>query len=259
MEKTIRWCAIGDSFTYLNDHRDEMGFRVQKGYLTRTLEKLNTPVELINLGINGSTTADWLNAPLAQAELYTILLGTNDWFHGDIPPGTKADYQNALPGTTLGNLGRLVQRIRALCATAPILVMNPVERGDFICLSDFTNTAHGSYRPAGGGTLAALAEQILQGVTGPGVETLDLHGLCGFTPGNAVHFKRVRRAGAICELPYPQFVDLPFDPVADPYPYPEAAVALTYDGLHPSDEGCEILAGLLAGRLNEILARKTNP
>jgi hypothetical protein len=33
-EKEITWIAIGDSITYLNDHPDETGYRVTKGYLT---------------------------------------------------------------------------------------------------------------------------------------------------------------------------------------------------------------------------------
>ena len=36
----IRWCAIGDSFTYLNDHLDETNHYVTKGYLSRTLDSL---------------------------------------------------------------------------------------------------------------------------------------------------------------------------------------------------------------------------
>ena len=38
MKEEIKWCAIGDSFTYLNDHLDETDNRVKKGYLTRTCE-----------------------------------------------------------------------------------------------------------------------------------------------------------------------------------------------------------------------------
>ena len=75
------WCAIGDSFTYLNDHLDETGNIVARGYLSRALDKL-PPLCLRNLGINGSTTRDWLTAPLAPADVYTILLGTNDWHQG---------------------------------------------------------------------------------------------------------------------------------------------------------------------------------
>ena len=73
----IRWCAIGDSFTYLNDHPDETNHYVTKGYLSRTLDSLRAhglDAELTNIGINGSTTRDWLTAPLVPADFYTILL-----------------------------------------------------------------------------------------------------------------------------------------------------------------------------------------
>ena len=52
----IRWCAIGDSFTYLNDHPDETNHYVTKGYLSRTLDSLRAhglDAELTNIGING--------------------------------------------------------------------------------------------------------------------------------------------------------------------------------------------------------------
>ena len=54
----IRWCAIGDSFTYLNDHSNETGFRVKTGYLDRTCQKVGGLIP-INMGINGSETKDW--------------------------------------------------------------------------------------------------------------------------------------------------------------------------------------------------------
>ncbi|HCC52858.1 MAG TPA: SGNH/GDSL hydrolase family protein, partial [Porphyromonadaceae bacterium] len=38
--RKIKWVAIGDSITYLNDHADETGHRVKKGYLTRVTEML---------------------------------------------------------------------------------------------------------------------------------------------------------------------------------------------------------------------------
>ncbi len=34
------WVAIGDSITYLNDHLDETGNRVTKGYMSRVVEKM---------------------------------------------------------------------------------------------------------------------------------------------------------------------------------------------------------------------------
>ena len=120
------WCAIGDSFTYLNDHLDETDNIVARGYLSRALDKL-PPLCLRNLGINGSTTRDWLTAPLAPADVYTILLGTNDWHQG-IPLGDRAAFRDGAPGTILGNLGNLLGRLRALNPQARVLVCNPVER-----------------------------------------------------------------------------------------------------------------------------------
>ena len=59
------------------------------------------------------------------------------------------------------------------------------------------------------------------------------------------------------DLPYPDYIPYPFHPGEDEYPYPVEAAALTYDGLHPSDEGCDILAGLFADAVRKAL-RWTN-
>ena len=101
-----RWIAIGDSFTYLNDHPEEGGFRFTKGYLDRVLEQV-PDLELINIGINGSTTALWPAVNLPAGDLYTILLGTNDWHQG-LPVGTPEDFAAASGVTILGNLGIIV-------------------------------------------------------------------------------------------------------------------------------------------------------
>ncbi|HEX8279668.1 MAG TPA: SGNH/GDSL hydrolase family protein, partial [Segetibacter sp.] len=50
----ITWVAIGDSITYLNDHLNETGNRVTKGYMTRVKEKLPN-ISYINKGYNGWT------------------------------------------------------------------------------------------------------------------------------------------------------------------------------------------------------------
>ena len=73
MKEEIKWCAIGDSFTYLNDHLDETDNRVKKGYLTGTCEYFSN-LSVINIGMNGSSTPDWVNAELPEADLYTVLL-----------------------------------------------------------------------------------------------------------------------------------------------------------------------------------------
>ena len=55
--KKITWVAIGDSITYLNDHQDETGNRITKGYMTRVIEKMPT-IEYVNKGYNGWTATN---------------------------------------------------------------------------------------------------------------------------------------------------------------------------------------------------------
>jgi lysophospholipase L1-like esterase len=250
--KEIRWCAIGDSFTYLNDHLDETGYRVSKGYLTRILEKV-PGLRLDNIGINGSTLLDWASQPIPEADLYTVLLGTNDWHH-EVPAGSKADFRARTAGTILGSLGILLDHIREAAPGARIIAGNPVERADFVYLWDPENNARGSYVPENGVTLAGLSEAILDCCASEGIATVDCHGRSGFTQENLVRFKRVRRGGVTEDLPYPDYIGIPFSPGEDPYPYPAEAAWMTYDGLHPTDEGNEILAGLFAEKIREVLA-----
>ena len=132
--KAIRWAAIGDSFTYLNDHLDETGYRVSRGYLSRIADRIPA-LQLTNLGINGSTLADWIDQPIPGADLYTVLLGTNDW-HAGFPLGTETDFGNRKQGTILGHLGILLDHIRQAGPNGKILVGNPVERADFVYLLD---------------------------------------------------------------------------------------------------------------------------
>ncbi|MEO6838083.1 MAG: SGNH/GDSL hydrolase family protein, partial [Ginsengibacter sp.] len=53
--RQITWVAIGDSITYLNEHTNETGNRVMKGYMTRVVEKLPN-IHYINQGHNGWTS-----------------------------------------------------------------------------------------------------------------------------------------------------------------------------------------------------------
>lgn len=244
------WCAIGDSFTYLNDHLDETDYRVTEGYLSRILKRL-PELTLVNAGVNGSTTKDWLTLPVPAADIYTVLLGTNDWHH-QIPLGTEQDFKEKAEGTILGNLGVLIGRIRSVNKEAEILVLNPVERADFICVLDTLNQAQGSYAPEAGTMLSEVAQAIYTCAGNAGLPAFDLHKACGFTQENVIHFKRLKRNGVYEKLPYPDYIGVPYDPATDEYPYPLEAVALTYDGLHPSDEGNEILAGLIAGELEKL-------
>jgi lysophospholipase L1-like esterase len=88
--KPIEWVAIGDSITYLNEHVNETGNRVTKGYMTRVVEKL-PQVHYINQGHNGWTSAGIADKietlGLVKADVYSVFLGTNDWWQGR-PIGT---------------------------------------------------------------------------------------------------------------------------------------------------------------------------
>ena len=60
-------------------------------------------------------------------------------------------------------------------------------------------------------------------------------------------FKRLKEpaTGKYKNYVYPDFVDVPFNPKTDEYPYPMEAIDMTYDGLHPSDEGNAVIAKML--------------
>src|SRR5688500_11300192 len=60
-KKPISWVAIGDSITYLNEHPDETGNRITKGYMTGVVEKL-PHVRYTNQGHNGWTSGGIANA-----------------------------------------------------------------------------------------------------------------------------------------------------------------------------------------------------
>jgi lysophospholipase L1-like esterase len=83
--KELTWVAIGDSITYLNDHPVETGNRIRKGYMTLVSEKLSN-IRFINQGHNGWTSGNIAASidqlGLIQADIYTIFLGTNDWWQG---------------------------------------------------------------------------------------------------------------------------------------------------------------------------------
>lgn len=249
--ENLTWCAIGDSFTYLNDHLDETGYRVTKGYLDRIKEQL-PGIRLINAGINGSKVSDWIHEQIPKADLYTLLLGTNDWTNQN-PLGTQEDFRSRKEGTILGNYGILLDHIRAVSPHAVIVAGNPVERADFVYILDPENNAVGSYAQQAGQKLCDIAQAILEACQSEGIVTADLHRLSGFTQESVIRFKRVKKDGVYRNLPYPEYVGVHFTPGKDEYPYPPEAAGLTYDGLHPSDEGNRRIADLFAAAIKQAL------
>lgn len=251
MEK--RWIAIGDSFTYLDAHQDLWTDRFEKGYVTRTKEKLSFPCEVTNLGVDGAIVDTFVSATFPLGDFYTVLLGTNDWNSELYPIGGQTDFLERKPQTFVGHLGIIIDHIRQVSPTAPIFVLTPIERAHFVYARDQFHDALDSTHRKKYGYLCDYAKAIVDGVKGEGVVVVDTHSLTGITIANAVRFMRVLTPeGTIRDLQYPEFCDWQYDPHG-PYPYPKEAWGMTYDGLHPSDEGAERIALVLADAIGKVV------
>ena len=255
--KPQHWVAIGDSITYLNDHLDETDFRLSKGYLTAVQDQL-PHLKVTNKGYNGWTVVriaehfDELNMP--KASLYTIFLGTNDWWAGN-PLGTFLDYQKKTGvGTVLGAYRFIVDQLKTLNPEATIVLITPMQRVDFVYLNNYQNNAYGSYKPKKGQTLESFAQAIQKIGKEEGFPVLDLYHHPQLQHQDLVQFKRLKNSntGVYENYSYPDYIGLPFDPKSDAYPYPLEAIGMTYDGLHPSDEGNQLIAKALVALLSEI-------
>lgn len=244
------WTAIGDSITYLNEHLDETGNRVTKGYMTDVVEQL-PGIKYINQGHNGWRTIGIAkeidNLGLTKTDIYTILLGTNDWW-GGLPLGTIGDYKNATGlNTVCGAYRIIINKIRALNPDAKIILLTPLQRGDFVYVADRHNNATGSYNAKNGQELSQFAAAVSEIGKYEHFKVVDLYNKSGITVSNVVKFKRMKdpATGNYKEYQYPEYEGIPFNPDTDEYPYPVEAIDYTYDGLHPSDKGNKRIAEML--------------
>jgi lysophospholipase L1-like esterase len=255
--KNDTWVAIGDSITYLNEHQDETGNRITKGYLTLVSEEL-PEIQYINKGYNGWTAVriaeEIESLDLGRADLYSVFLGTNDWWHGK-PLGTFDDYKNNTGNNTFfGACRTIINKLQHLNKDARIILITPMQRGDFVYIADMKNNAYGSYKEKNGQSLAQFADAIIAISQHEKFDVVDLFHKSGITTENMVKYKRLKdpETGSYKNYPYPEYVDIPFNPETDEYPYPLEAIDMTYDGLHPSDKGYEIIAQMLI----ELLEKK---
>lgn len=245
--KALTWVAIGDSITYLNEHLDETGNRVTKGYMTRVVEQLPY-VHYINQGHNGWTAGriaqqiDTLGLP--KADLYSVFLGTNDWWAGR-PLGQLKDYQDNTGNTTVyGSFRLIIDKLRSLNPKAPIIFITPLQRADFVYLFNAKNNAHGSYQAKSGQTLEAFAKAVDSIGRYEKLPVVDLYHQRGLRLKKLVNYKRLKdpQTGLYTQYAYPRFIDVPYNPPTDEYPYPPEAINRTYDGLHPSDKGYALIS-----------------
>lgn len=142
--KKITWVAIGDSITWLNEHTAETGKRVTKGYMTRVVEKL-PDIHYINQGYNGWTSGDIaknINTPgFQKADVYSVFLGTNDWWQGR-PIGALSDYKNNTGNNTIsGSYRIIINKLRNLNRNAKIILVTPMQRVDFVSMGNMKNNA----------------------------------------------------------------------------------------------------------------------
>ena len=248
------WVALGDSITYLNNHADETGGRITKGYMTRVVEAL-PDLRYVNQGHNGWTAVQIARQietlGLTKADIYTVFLGTNDWWSG-MPIGTISDYeQNTGYATINGAFRIIIDKFRSLNPEAKIILMTPMQRSDFVYIKGFRNNAWGSYKEKSGQTLEQVADAIKAIGKKEKIKVIDLYHERSLALKKLVAFKRLKdpASGAYKEFPYPEYIGIPFNPDTDEYPYPAGAIRMTYDGLHPSDKGYEVITKLLVKTL----------
>ncbi|MBS1567318.1 MAG: SGNH/GDSL hydrolase family protein [Bacteroidetes bacterium] len=248
--KDLSWVAIGDSITYLNDHANETGNRVEKGYLTRVTEALPY-LHYTNQGHNGWTVIriaqEIEKLGIVKADVYTIFLGTNDWWKGN-PLGTLEDYKNNTgTGTAYGAFRVIVNKLRSLNPDAKIVLITPMQRVDFVYINNAKNNAWGSYRDKNGQQLSQFADAVDSIGNYEHFPTADLYHKSGMTLKTLVKYKRLKdpKTGVYTNYTYPGYIDIPFNPETDEYPYPAEAAGMTYDGLHPSDKGNAVIAKML--------------
>lgn len=248
--REITWTAIGDSITYLNDHQNETGNRITEGYMTRVMEKMPA-VNYINQGHNGWTAQgiakEIENLGLKKSDVYSVFLGTNDWWSG-VPLGKMDNYLHATgPATLYGAYRVIINKIRSLNPEAKIILITPMQRSDFVYIADAHNNAWGSYKAKDGQQLSQFASAVREIGRHENCRVIDLYHNRSLEVSKLVKFKRLKdpSTGIYKNYTYPKYTRIPFDPDNDDYPYPLDAVNYAVDGLHPSDKGYQVIADLL--------------
>ena len=205
-------------------------------------------IHFINQGHNGWTAsriADSIEKlGLIKADVYSVFLGTNDWWSANAI-GNFTDYQNNTGSATLyGSFKIIINKIRSLNADAKIIFITPIQRSDFVYINDFKNNAYGSYKEKAGQTLEQFADAINSIARYENIKSVDLYHEKNMSLKNLVKYKRLKdpQTGNYKNYYYPDYINVPFNPQTDEYPYPKDAIDITYDGLHPSDKGFDIIA-----------------
>ena len=129
-----------------------------------------------------------------------------------------------------------------------------MQRVDFVYINDMKNNAFGSYKEKNGQSLALFADAIRSIGELEHFDVVDLYHFKKLGLEKLVKYKRLKDSatGQYKKYKYPSFIDIPFDPLKDEYPYPVDAIAMTYDGLHPSDKGYQVISKALVKIMKKI-------
>ena len=115
-----KWCAIGDSFTFLNQYADK-------------LCSITGLQQVVNRGVSGQllrTIADTLTVEdLAEIDVVTGLAGTNDYGHGNHGLGTISDSKETL--SIYGDMRYVIDKILTLKPSVKLFIFTPTNRGAF--------------------------------------------------------------------------------------------------------------------------------
>jgi lysophospholipase L1-like esterase len=149
--------------------------------------------------------------------------------------------------TTYGAYRVIINKIRTLNRAARIMLITPMQRTDFVYIADAHNNAYGCYKSKNGQKLSQFADAVKEIGHYEHLPVIDLYYNSGITVKNVVKYKRLKDTvtGTYHNIYYPGYVGIPFHPGVDEYPYPVNAIGYTYDGLHPSDKGYQIIADMI--------------
>src|SRR3546814_18759095 len=82
---------------------------------------------------------------LVKADVYTVFLGTNDWWQGK-PLGSIADYRDKAGNRTVyGAFRTIIDELKELNPKARLILITTMPRGDFVYINDPNNKAYGQY------------------------------------------------------------------------------------------------------------------
>jgi len=255
--KELNWTAIGDSITFLNGRPEVTKGRISIGYMDDVVAQLPY-IHFVNQGHPGWTAksiADNIeNLGLQKADIYSVFLGTNDWWTS-LPIGTFSDYQNNTGNQTVyGSYRTIINKLRSLNSDAVIILMTPLQRTDYVDLNNPSVFFPGDYAAKNGVYLSQYADAIKIIAKAEHLKLCDLYYKSGITAKNAVHFRRLRdpQTGQYKNYTYPEYTKIPYHPATDDYPYPVDAMYMTFDGLHPSDKGHMIIANMLVKIMKKL-------